>query len=89
MILCLDTGIVIYAVDEATGQLTRVGQESTRGKTPRSFVIDPSGTFLLVANQDSDMVASFRIDSQTGLLQYLQRIEVPEPVCLKFRAAAG
>jgi 6-phosphogluconolactonase (cycloisomerase 2 family) len=79
--------IFVYTVDEATGQLRWAGQESTRGETPRSFAIDPSGTFLLVANQDSDMVASFRIDSHTGMLRYLQRVEVPKPVCLKFRAA--
>jgi 6-phosphogluconolactonase len=78
--------IAIYAADAATGRLMWVGQESTRGATPRSFAIDPSGMFLLVANQDSDMVASFRIDAHTGMLRYLQRVAVPKPVCLKFRA---
>ena len=79
--------IAIYTVDAATGQLMWVGQESSRGAMPRSFAIDPSGMFLLVANQDSDMVASFRIDLHTGTLRYLQRIAVPKPACLKFRAA--
>lgn len=77
--------IAIFAVDDSTGMLTLVGLESTRGKTPRSFVIDPSGTFLLVANQDSGTVTGFRIDAQAGTLGYLYSVTVPNPVCLKIR----
>ena len=45
--------IVIYEIDQGTGKLSYVGHEPTLGKTPRNFAIDPTGTFLLVANQDS------------------------------------
>jgi 6-phosphogluconolactonase len=76
--------IVIYSIDEATGLLTLAGHESTRGGTPRNFVIDPTGTFLLAANQDGNSIVIFRIDPQTGRLSYLQSITVPKPVCLKF-----
>jgi len=76
--------IVIYAVEEATGRLKLVGHEPTRGKTPRNFSIDPTGAFLLVANQDSDTVVNFQIDTHTGRLSYLQRINVPQPVCVQF-----
>jgi 6-phosphogluconolactonase len=76
--------IVIFLIDEATGRLTLVGHESTRGRTPRNFVIDPTGTFLLAANQDGNTIVVFRIDSQTGGLGYLQSVNVPKPVCLKF-----
>lgn len=77
--------IVIFAIDEATGRLTLVGLESNQGGTPRNFVIDPTGAFLLVANQDGNTIIVFRIDSQTGRLGYLQSVNVPKPVCLKFR----
>ena len=77
--------IVIFSIDEATGRLTLVGHESTRGRTPRNFVIDPTGAFLLVANQDGNTIIVFRIDLQTGRLGYLQSVNVPKPVCLKFR----
>lgn len=75
--------IVIYAV-EATGHLTLVGHEPTRGKMPRNFAIDPTGTYLVAANQASNTLVSFRIDAETGRLHYLQSVEVPRPVCVKF-----
>jgi 6-phosphogluconolactonase len=53
--------------------------------TPRNFAIDPSGAFLLVANQKSDNIVVFRIDQRTGRLTSTGDIaEVPSPVCLKF-----
>ncbi len=39
---------------------------STEGKWPRNFTIDPTGNFLLVANQHTDNVVTFKIDTQTG-----------------------
>ena len=79
--------IVIFAVEAETGQLSLVGHEPTQGKTPRYFVISPTGSFLLVANKDSDNVVCFKIDEHTGALGYLQRINVPKPVCIKFLTA--
>lgn len=80
--------LVIYAIDQASGRLTYVGHESTRGQTPRNFAIDPGGNFLLVANQDSNTIVTFRIDPQTGQLSPTgPEIEVPAPVCLKIQAA--
>ena len=46
--------LAIFAIDEASGRLTSIGQTSTGGKSPRSFAIDPTGRFLLAANQGSD-----------------------------------
>jgi 6-phosphogluconolactonase len=79
--------IVVFAVDEDTGELTYVDHEPTQGREPRSFVIDPSGTFLLAANQHSDTIVTFRVDQQTGRLISTGRVaEVPTPVCLKMLA---
>lgn len=76
--------IVIFAIDENTGQLTYVDHEPTQGKNPRNFAIDSTGTFLLVANQDTDTIVTFRIDSETGKLMSTGHVvEVPNPVCLK------
>jgi 6-phosphogluconolactonase len=76
--------IVIFSIDEATGMMTLVGHEPTRGRTPRNFAIDPTGTFLLAANQDGNSIVVFRIDSQTGRLGFLQSVNVSKPVCLRF-----
>ncbi len=77
--------IVVFATDPATGRLSYVENVSTQGKTPRSFGIDPPGNSLLAANQDSDSVVVFRIDQYTGRLASTgSRIEVGQPVCVKF-----
>jgi 6-phosphogluconolactonase len=56
-----------------------VGHQATGGDTPRSFQIEPSGRLLLVANQGSDEVVSFRVDSESGRLTQLERVSVPSP----------
>lgn len=58
---------------------------STLGKGPRSFVIDPTGNLLLVANQHSNEVVIFKRDKKTGRLTDTEkRIAVCEPVYLLF-----
>ncbi len=59
--------IVIYRLGD-DGRMTLVGHESRDIKRPRNFTIDPSGTLMLVANQDAANVAIFRIDQNTGTL---------------------
>ncbi len=79
--------IAIFAID-TRGKLSPIGHESTRGMTPRNFAIDPSGMFLLVANQKSDNIVVFRLDQKTGRLNSTgQVVPVPSPVCLKFTAS--
>ena len=76
--------LAIYAVDAETGQLALVGHESTRGGGPRTFIIDPTGTLLLVANQDTDTVVTFWIDPASGTLRATGCVAaVPTPVCLQ------
>jgi 6-phosphogluconolactonase len=59
--------------------------QSTRGKTPRHFAIDPSGKWLLAENQDSDNIVIFRINQQTGkLLPTGESVEIGAPVCIQF-----
>jgi 6-phosphogluconolactonase len=54
------------------------------GKKPRNFMIDPTGNFVLVANQDSDNITIFKRDMKTGMLAPTgKEISVPNPVCLK------
>jgi 6-phosphogluconolactonase len=77
--------IVIYRIDTATGILTVAGHQSSLGIKPRNFNFDPSGNFLLVANQESDNIIIFKINKQTGLLTDTgKRVNVPNPVCIKW-----
>jgi 6-phosphogluconolactonase len=77
--------LVVYAIDENTGQLTYVETVPTRGQTPRHFALDPTGTWLLAENQDSGTVAVFRIDQKSGRLTPTgPLVPVPAPVCAVF-----
>lgn len=67
------------------GKLEFVGHESSWGETPRNFNIDPSGKFLLVANQDSSNLIVFSIDQKSGKLSFLHEYpDIPGPMCIKF-----
>jgi 6-phosphogluconolactonase len=59
--------IVIFRLGD-DGRMTLVGHESRGIKRPRNFTIDPTGTLMLVANQDAANVVIFRIDQTTGML---------------------
>jgi len=77
--------IVVFAIDQKTGQLKLVQHEPTGGSTPRAFGLDPSGRFLLAANQRSDSVVVFRIDESTGRITPTgQTISLGAPVSVKF-----
>lgn len=76
--------IAIFQIDPATGKLTAMGQTLTGGRTPRNFNVDPTGAFLLAANQSSNDVTVFRIEATGALTPTTARIEVGSPVCLRF-----
>lgn len=76
--------VVAFRIGE-NGELIKVGAYSSQGKTPRDFEIDPSGKFMLVANQDTNTIVTYEINQETGELidtGYIE--EVPTPVCIKF-----
>jgi 6-phosphogluconolactonase len=76
--------IVIYAIGK-DGKITYAGRQSSGINTPRNFAIDPTGSFLLVGNQNGNDIAIFKRDKKTGLLSATgKRILVDKPVCLKF-----
>ncbi len=80
--------IVVYSVNQQTGELTYVENEPTGGKTPRSFGIDPTGNFLLAANQSTNDIHIFRINQKTGELDPTGHgINCPTPVCVIFTFA--
>lgn len=57
----------------AGGILTYSGEVSTEGDYPRSFNIDPTGSFLYLCNQRSDAITTFSVNRQTGRLTFTGR----------------
>ena len=76
--------IVIFFVDEDSGELTLVGREPVRGNWPRNFTLSPDGNHILVANQYSNNITIFKRDAQNGGLKYTGQFEIGAPVCLVF-----
>jgi 6-phosphogluconolactonase len=80
--------ISVYVIAPETGELTFVQRVPSFGKNPRDFAIDPTGHFMVVANQDSDTLYVYRIDQNNGTITRISsEIEVGNPVCLKFTSA--
>ena len=78
-----ENNIAIFSIDKK-GKLSLAGFQSTMGVQPRNFTIDPSGKYLLAANQRTGNIVIFKRDINTGLLHYTgEQINIPEPVCLK------
>ena len=74
-----------FSVDDQTGKLTPIGHYPTQGKTPRNFAIDPTGRYLLAANQGTDNIAVYRIDGASGKMELVDTLaDVPAPVCVRF-----
>ena len=74
--------LIGYAVDPETGLLTYIGMTDGHGGVPRNFAIDPTGTFVIIANQDDDNLVVFRIQ-EDGTLEYVSECFAPTPVCVK------
>ncbi len=75
--------IAWFEIDPVTSQLRHGGEVNPGGKTPRHFSIDPSGKWVICANQDSGNVVVFAIENSTGALnQQGKPIDVPSPVCV-------
>ena len=77
--------IGVFSIDPQSGMLTPVQQSPSGGVMPRNFKIDPTGIFLLVANQISNNIVVFKIDQVSGKLAKTgTEIKVDTPVCLQF-----
>ena len=80
--------IAVFRINETTGEPSLIQNVDTRGFTPRTFALDPSGRVLVVGNQNSVSVteggstklvpanlAVFRVGSN-GTLTFVQRYDV-------------
>jgi 6-phosphogluconolactonase len=64
-----------FAVNQANGRLTAIGQISTEA-VPNAFSLDPTGHFLFAAGTATGRLASYRINNETGALTPLSTYAV-------------
>jgi 6-phosphogluconolactonase len=77
--------IVVYKRDGKTGALTFLQHAPCGGKAPRHFKIDPSGTWLLCAHQETNTISVLPLDPKTGMLGApTGTLAAPNPICLLF-----
>jgi 6-phosphogluconolactonase len=57
-----------FRAEFKTGALTPIARSSCGGKTPRNFTLDPTEHWMLVANQDSNLISIFARNPETGAL---------------------
>jgi 6-phosphogluconolactonase len=79
--------IAVFRIGDG-GVLSLIGHTPTGGSWPRSFKIDPTGAYMMIANQRSDSVNVLRIDPGNGLLTSApQVLNMPTPACVLFLPA--
>lgn len=77
--------LVVFEVDEDNGQLRLKQRRSVEGNEPREFSLDPSGKFMLVANQKSNEIRVMRRDPRSGEIgETVQVFSQGAPSDLKF-----
>ena len=82
--------IAVFSIAAASGALILEQTIPTGGAWPRNFTLDPTGRWLLVANQNSSSIVVLAREPRGGRLSpTTQRLEIPSPVCLRFRAHTG
>ncbi|PBJ02959.1 6-phosphogluconolactonase [Pseudomonas sp. ACN5] len=77
--------LLVFAIDPLTGRLTELQRRAVEGDHPREFSLDPSGKFLLIANQKSNQIVVVERDAKSGLLgKTVQKLPMDAPSDLKF-----
>jgi 6-phosphogluconolactonase len=80
--------LAVFKVSVESTQLiahiTSAGERTIR--TPRNFNVDPTGQWVLIANQDSDTVRVAEWDNSGNGKLTASQAEVSRPVCVKFVA---
>jgi len=77
--------IIVFTINGQTGALKEIQRIPSGAKGPRYLIIDPSGRYLLAANEKGNLITSFEISQQNGELSYRGiATQVNAPTCLQF-----
>ena len=80
-----DDFIYSFTADVKTGALTPIARTSSGGKIPRNFTLDPTEHWMLVANQDSNLLSVFARNVDTGALANEGKsVACKTPMCILF-----
>jgi len=70
--------VLTYSIDTTSGFLTLMaGAQPTLGTDPQHIVLDPTGAFLLVPDDQDDTITSLSVDAKTGALKVAAKLKLP------------
>lgn len=75
--------VAVFSLD-GKGGMTLIGHATEGITNPRGFTLSPNGGFLIVANQDTDNIISFKVGEDGLLTPTGHQVKVGTPVCVKF-----
>jgi 6-phosphogluconolactonase len=74
-----------FKADYKTGALTPMARSNCGGKIPRNFTLDPTERWMLVANQNSNLISVFARNPETGVLADKGKdFAAASPMCIVF-----
>jgi 6-phosphogluconolactonase len=74
-----------FKADATTGALTPINRSNCGGKIPRNFTLDPTERWMLVANQNSNLISVFARNPETGVLAGEGKsFQAAAPMCILF-----
>ncbi len=77
--------LVVFSINQDTGDLTLVQRISCGGKGPRHFTFSPNQQWVLCGNQDSASMTIFKVDERTGKLSGpMQTVPLDSPMFTLF-----
>jgi 6-phosphogluconolactonase len=79
-----NNSLSLFYINSSNGTLEYINTFSCMGDSPRDFQIDPTGSFLLCANETSDTITIFSINQATGMLKLIKEENIPTPTCIEF-----
>ncbi|MBU8881334.1 lactonase family protein [Bacillus sp. FJAT-29790] len=71
------TKISAYKINNKTGELVFINQQSTGGKNPVHLVVDPTNQFIVVSNYISGTLAVLPINDDGSLAEFCDLVEIP------------
>jgi 6-phosphogluconolactonase len=81
----VDNSLSIFTIDSGSGDLFPSGCVDVMGRNPRHFAISSDGGYLIVANQDSDSLAVFKVsDGGRELTWTGKHFDVATPTAICF-----
>jgi 6-phosphogluconolactonase len=82
-----DDTIVAYQAEARSGRLAEMQRLPSAGTHPAHLALSPDGRWLLVANELTNALTSFRVGGDGRLAATDNRLDVPKPVNIVFAGA--